>query len=592
MLKFLRDVLASTLGVILALVLAGVVSGGLLLLLIVALGVTEEEEIVVRDRSVLVWDLSTSIRDTQPLGELTTVFATEGGNLTLRQAIASLEAAAEDDRIVALLIDGRQGEAGLGFAMLRELRPALEAFQASGKKIIAYGVDWGEGSYYLGSIADSVVINPLGSMEMNGLSAEQSFLTGALDRFGIGVQVLRVGDYKSAVEPFTETKFSPENREQLTALLGDLWGDFLTVVGSDRDKTSQQLQQIAATQGILLPEAAQNAGLVDEIAYFDQIAVQLRELTEEEEEPKRYFRQISLSNYYQNDVSLANSSYHRDNIGVLYAEGEIVYGEGEIEQIGSDRLIRQLRELRDDDRIKAIVLRVNSPGGSATASELILRELQLTREEKPIIISMGNVAASGGYWIAMGGDRIFAETNTITGSIGVFGLLLNLEGITNNNGITWDTVKTAPFADIDSISRPRTEAELAQLQQFVNQIYTLFLEKVAQGRDLKPAQVAALAQGRVWSGADALSNGLVDEIGGLERAIAYAAERAELGEDWGVEEYQNEPSFEELLMRTLSVQNPSPLTAQWLQLQTQLRQLQTWNDPRQVYALWPTLQIR
>ncbi|MEA5418519.1 signal peptide peptidase SppA [Spirulina sp. CCNP1310] len=588
----LRDVLASTLGVILALVLAGVVSGGLLLLLIVAFGISEEEEMVVRDRSVLVWDLSTPIRDTQPLGELTTVFSTETGNLTLRQAIASLEAAAEDDRIVALLIDGRQGEAGLGFAMLRELRPALEAFQASGKKIVAYGVDWGEGSYYLGSIADPVVINPLGSMEMNGLSAEQSFLTGALDRFGIGVQVLRVGEYKSAVEPFTETEFSPENREQLTALLGDLWGDFLTVVGGDRDKTPQQLQQIAANQGILLPEAALTAGLVDEIAYFDEIAVQLRELTEETEEPKRYFRQISLSNYYQNDVSLASSSYHSQNVAVLYAEGEIVYGEGEIEQIGSDRLIRQLRELRDDDSIKAIVLRVNSPGGSATASELILRELQLTREEKPIVISMGNVAASGGYWIAMGGDRIFAETNTITGSIGVFGLLLNLEGITNNNGITWDTVKTAPLADLDTISRPKTDAEIAKIQQFVDQIYTLFLEKVAKGRDLPPAQVAALAQGRVWSGADALSNGLVDEIGGLERAIAYAAERAKLGEDWGVEEYQNEPSFEELLMRTLSVQNPSPLTAQWLQLQTQLRQLQTWNDPRQVYALWPRLEIR
>lgn len=592
MLKFLRDVLASTLGVILALVLAGVVSGGLLLLLIVALGVTEEEEIVVRDRSVLVWDLSTPIRDTQPLGELTTVFSTETGNLTLRQAIATLEAAAEDDRIVALLIDGRQGEAGLGFAMLRELRPALEAFQASGKKIVAYHVDWSENSYYLGSIADPVVINPLGSMEMNGLSAEQSFLTGALERFGIGVQVLRVGAYKSAVEPFTETEFSPENREQLTALLGDLWGDFLTVVGSDRDKTPQQLQQIAATQGILLPEAALTAGLVDEIAYFDEVAVQLRELTEEAEEPKRYFRQISLSNYYQNDVSLASSSYHRNNIGVLYAEGEIVYGEGEIEQIGSDRLIRQLRELRDDDRIKAIVLRVNSPGGSATASELILRELQLLRAEKPVVISMGNVAASGGYWIAMGGDHIFAETNTITGSIGVFGLLLNLQGITNNNGITWDTVKTAPLADLDTISRPKTEAEVAKIQQFVDQIYTLFLEKVAKGRNLSPAAVAALAQGRVWSGADAQANGLVDEIGGLEMAIAHAAERAELGEDWGVEEYQNEPSFEELLMRTLSVQNPSPLTAQWLQLQEQLQQLQTWNDPRQVYTLWPTLEIR
>ncbi|TVQ59209.1 MAG: signal peptide peptidase SppA [Spirulina sp. DLM2.Bin59] len=591
MLKFLRDVLASTLGVILALVLAGALSGGLLLVFLVALGFSDEEETIVGNRTVLVWDLSTPIRDTQPLGELGSWFTTDSGDLSLRQAITTIEAAAEDDRIVSLLIDGRQGDPGIGFAMLRELRPALETFQASGKKIVAYGVDWNESSYYLGAIADSVVINPMGAMEINGFSVDQPFLTGALDRFGIGVQVLRVGEYKSAVEPFTETEFSPENREQLTTLLGDLWGDFLTVVGSDRNKTPQELQTIAATQGILLPEAALNAGLVDEIAHFDEVAAQLRELTEEAGEPKRYFRQISISNYH-NDVSLATTRSYRRNVAILYAEGEIVYGQGEIEQIGSDRLIRQLRELRQDDRIKAIVLRVNSPGGSATASELILRELQLTRAEKPIIVSMGDVAASGGYWIAMGGDRIFAETNTITGSIGVFGLLINLEEITNNNGITWDNVKTAPFADIDTIARPRSEAEIAKMQQFVDQIYTLFLEKVAEGRDLTPAQVAELAQGRVWSGGDAQARGLVDEIGGLAAAIAYAAERAELGDDWGVEEYQNEPSFEELLLRTLAVQTDSPLTAQWLQLQTQLRQLQNWNDPRQVYALWPVMQIR
>jgi protease-4 len=363
-------------------------------------------------------------------------------------------------------------------------------------------------------------------------------------------------------------------------------------VGSDRDQTPAALQQIAATQGFLLPTAAVQAQLIDQVAYFDEVAAELRTLTEEEEEPKQQFRHVTLSNYRNEVEDAIAGDYAENKIAILYAAGEIVYGEGEVEQIGSDRFIRKIRELRRDDDVKAIVLRINSPGGSATASDLILRELELTREQKPIIVSMGNVAASGGYWIALESDRIFAESTTITGSIGVFGILPNFEDITAENGITWDSVKTAPFADIDTVARPKTEAELATIQQFVDQIYNLFLDKVARSREMPRSAVAAVAQGRVWSGSDAAANGLVDQIGGLEDAIAYAAETAELGDDWQVEEYQNELTFEEFLFRTFSIQDNTPLTQEWVKLQTQLQHLTRFSDPRHLYSIAPSLTIR
>jgi protease-4 len=592
--KFLRDVSASAIGTITAVVFLVLLGTGAGLVVVVALLATTEdaEEPTVRDRSILVLDLSTPIRDSQLLDEFTEAIAVETNTITLRQAKIALAEAAQDDRIVGLLIDGSGGEAGMGFATAQALRPALTAFQESGKRVMAYDVDWSEGDYYLGSVADTVVINPMGELEFNGLGAEQTFLTGALEKFGVGVQVVRAGNYKSAVEPFIETEFSAASREQLTDLLGDLWQEFLTAVGRDRNQTPAALQQIAATQGFLLPETAIQAQLVDQVAYFDEVAAELRTLTEQEEEPKQQFRHVTLANYRSEVADAIAGDYAEQKIAILYAAGEIVYGEGEVEQIGSDRLIRQIRDLRRDEDVKAIVLRINSPGGSATASDLILRELQLTREQKPIIVSMGNVAASGGYWIALESDRIFAESTTITGSIGVFGLLPNLEGITTENGITWDSVKTAPFADIDTIARPKTEAELATIQQFVDQIYNLFLDKVAKSRSMPRSEVAAIAQGRVWSGSDAAANGLVDQIGGLEDAIAYAAATAELGDDWQVEEYQNELTFEEFLFRTFSIQDTTPLTQEWVKLQTQLQQLTRFSDPRHLYSIAPTLTIR
>ncbi|MEM8638484.1 MAG: signal peptide peptidase SppA [Cyanobacteria bacterium P01_G01_bin.54] len=586
MLKFLSNVLASIVGTLIALgalsVLGGVLVGALLAVSLVA----EEEEDSVGDRSVLVMDLSAPVQDVQTISTVSEAIVEEADLLNLRQTVATLEAAAEDDRIVALFLDGSWGGGNTGYAVLKELRPALEAFKAAEKPIIAYDVSWTEREYYLGSIADEIFIHPLGLMELDGLGAEQLFMAQALEKFGVGVQVIRAGAYKAAVEPFIAEEFSPENRDQLTALLQDLWQEFLKVTAAGRGKTPSQLQQVADSKGVLLPQEAKDSGLVDKEAYYDEVAARLRELTEEEEEGDRAFRQVSLESYHALELWDEDSG-SGGTIALLYAAGEIVYGEGDIEQIGSDRLRDQLRDLRQDEDIKAVVLRIDSPGGSATASEIILRELKLLQAEKPVIVSMGNVAASGGYWIATGSDRIFAQANTITGSIGVFGLVPNIGELGNKNGFTWDVVKTAPFADAETLARPKTEAELERYQAIVDDIYNKFLKKVAESRELPRQKVAEIAQGRVWSGVAAKKVGLVDEIGGLEAAIAYAAEAAELGDNWQVEEYQNEVTIEELLLRTFAIEQDTPIALQWHQLQEKIKLFHLLNDPREVYALWP-----
>jgi protease-4 len=316
----------------------------------------------------------------------------------------------------------------------------------------------------------------------------------------------------------------------------------------------------------------------------------LKKLTDSKEES---FSQISLDDY--SDVSvLAVPKKSSDNkIAVVYLDGTIVDGQGTIEQVGGNRYARLLRRIRQDDKVKGVVIRINSPGGSATASDIILREVQLIREKKPVIISMGNVAASGGYWIATGGQHIFAESNTITGSIGVFGMLFNIQEIANNNGITWDSVKTAKLADLGTATRPKTAQELGIYQTSVNRIYDLFLSKVSQSRHLPKAKVATIAQGRVWSGEDAKNIGLVDTIGGLNEAINYTVAQTTLGEDWELQEFPSPRGLTQLLFRKSlddEVNNSvtiDPLTQEFIKIKTQLSELTTFNDPKGIYSRLP-----
>ena len=597
--QFLKQTVASMLGSLAGLILFfSLGTGGLILLVIAA--ASRDTGPQVKNKSVLVFDLSLNITDSNPtsstseaLGEA--ISGDETTSITLRTVLKALENARQDKRIVALYLDGSRTSAGngTGLATLKEVREALERFRSAGKKIIAYNVNLGKQAYYLSSVADTVILNPMGTVEINGFSSQQLFYTGALEKFGIGVQVIRVGKYKSAVEPFVLKKLSQENRQQTQALLSDLWGEFVTTVGKSRKITPGQLQAIADSQGEFTASEARTRRLVDKVAYLDEVVADLKQLTGSSEEDKS-FRQIRISTYAKVEDKDFKKRTSKNKIALVYAEGEIVHGQGSGQQVGGDRLARQLRQLRQDEDIKAVVLRINSPGGSVTASEEIQREVRLSRDKKPVIVSMGDYAASGGYWIATGANHIFAEPNTITGSIGVFGLQFNVQKLANNNGLTWDVVKTGRYADRATISRPKTPQELAIAQKWVNQIYDQFLNKVAESRKLPKQKVAQIAQGRVWSGQDAKALGLVDEIGGIDDAIEYAAKQAKLGENWELEEYPKLRSLEQRILETLTNEAsartqkvPDPLTAEFLKIQADLAILQSMNDPRGIYARLP-----
>lgn len=603
--QFLKYTLASLTGSILFCLLLGFLltlgAVGLVGLIVAGLGKEGDAPTVEKD-TVLVYDLSTVIPDSpEAIDPSAIVFGSQApSELTLRQAVLALEEAATDDRIAALYLKG-SGDLGTGLASQTEIQPAIAAFQAAGKPILAYDISWSEREYAVASLADTIYLNPFGEIEMNGLYAETMYQAEALEKLGVGVQVTRVGRYKSAVEPLIRDTMSPEEREQTQRLLGDVWQNLLAAAAAPRDLSPQQLQTIANTQGFLFGDEAKTQNLADAIAYEDEVITALRELTGEgdrqAEDSDLDFRQISLAGYAATVEDPLTSRRSDNQVALVYAEGPIIDGgDGNFSQTGTiagNTLARQLRQLRQDDEVKAVVLRVNSPGGSATASEVILREMQLVREAgKPVVVSMGNVAASGGYWIASQADAILAQPTTITGSIGVFGIFLNLEELGTKVGVNWDGVKTSELADIFSSTRPKTEAELAILQRSVDAIYDSFLDRVAEGRDLTRPAVAELAQGRVWSGQAALDLGLVDELGGVNDAIATAAELAELGDDWRLQEYPEPGEWQQFLRTFLSTEAAQteahdPLTTQVLQFVDDTQLLRALNDPRGVYMLMP-----
>lgn len=603
--NFLKQTFASLIGTILGLAIFSGVSISVLIALIFIAASARETEPVVKNRSVMVFDLGMEITDGEPNSSQLLQEALAGRTrerMNLRGVLDAIEKARRDSRIVGIYLDATRvnsASRSAGLATFKEIRRALEKFRAEGKQIIAYGLEWGEQEYYLSSVADRIVMNPVGVMEINGFSSQPIFFAGALEKYGIGAQILRVGKFKGAVEPFILDKLSPENRAQTQKLLDDVWSEWRGAVGKSRQIDPQKLQDIANNQAILEANTAKQQKLVDQVAYFDEVVKDLRKLTRSNDTDQPV-PQISISDYAGIPGSgLGAEKNSKNKIAVVYAEGEIVNGMGEEGQVGGDRFARIFRQLREDKDTKAVVLRINSPGGSATAAEVMQREVRLTQLQKPVVVSMGDVAASGGYWIATDSNRIYAEPNTITGSIGVFGILLNFQKLANDNGITWDAVKTAKYADNQTVSRPKSDEEIALYQRSVNRIYNLFLDKVAQGRKLPQAKVAEIAQGRIWSGNAAKQIGLVDEIGGLNQAIAHAAELAKVGDDWRLREYPRYTSFgqrffgraieETSAMVGFKPPQPptNPLTSQLDKLQAELAILQTMNDPQGVYARLP-----
>jgi protease IV len=599
----MRDFFKHTLSTLLALcIFAGIGIGGLLMLVVaIAASGSNEAKPIVQKQSMLMIDMGQAITDAEP--EVSARDLIQNGRpnvIQLRPTIKAIAAATTDNRISGIFLFNRDSSEsnGSSFANLKEVREGLEKFQASGKKIYAYSVDWSEKEYYLASVADTIGMNPMGSFELNGLSSETMFYGGALEKFGVGVQAIWRGKYKSAIEPWVRKSRSEASRQQTAKLLTDIWQEFLDTSGKGRKLDAKTLQTLSDTKGILTPKEAKEAKVVDQLVYNDQMIDELKKITGEDKESKS-FKQISLANYIET-VDL-NGGKTGDRVAVIYASGDIVNGQGGPGSIGGDSLSRQLRKIRQDDDIKAVVLRVNSPGGSATASDIIQRELILTKKIKPIVISMGGVAASGGYWIATYGSKIFAEPNTITGSIGVYGLQPNFQKVANENGITWDAVKTGKFADSMTISRPKNKEEIAVIQRTIGEIYDQFISKVSESRKLDKAKVAEIAQGRVWSGLEAKKLGLVDEIGGLEQSIAAAAGLAKLGDNWQVQEYPEVQSIETRFLRSLfgnsrlqsffqaeaQPQAQDVFSAELKNLQTDFNSLRALNDPRGIYMRMP-----
>ncbi len=464
--------------------------------------------------------------------------------LGLGTILETIKAAKTDDKIKGIYLD--LTTLRVGMASLEEIRKALVDFKGSGKWIISYSELYTQGSYYLASASDKVFLNPAGLVEHRGLSTELMFFKKMLEKLDVEMQIIRHGKFKSAVEPYILEKMSDSNRKQIELILNTAWSSMTNDVSKSRNVTVEHLNEVADEMKIQDAKSAKEFGLVDDAKYKDEILAELvNRLGAKDIDDINY---ITLGKYSSSVANKAKMNKSKNQIAVVYASGEIVSGESKNEQMGSETISQAIREARLDKNVKAIVLRVNSPGGSALASDVMWREVVLAKQAKPVIVSMGDVAASGGYYISCAADKIIASEKTITGSIGVFGVIPNAEGLfTNKFGITFDRAKTNKHSDIMTIFRPLTGDEKDIIQIGVEKIYDDFIGKVAEGRGMTKEQVDSIGQGRVWTGADALKIGLVDEIGGLEKAIDVAKDMAKLKNFKVVNYPKRKDPFEQLL---------------------------------------------
>jgi len=439
----------------------------------------------------------------------------------LNDILHNIQKAAKNENIIGIFLDISIIPSGI--ASIEEIRNELIEFKKSGKFIYAYSEAFSQPSYYLATVADKIYLHPTGMAELKGLRSEILFFKGTLDKIGVEPQVFRHGKFKSAVEPFIQDKLSDANREQIRTFIFSIWNHMVDGIAKERKLTSAQIINMADNALVTNSTSAKEQKLVDDLKYRDEVLEILKTKANAEAIDKIEFTTIAQLGDVKEDREKS-----KDKIAIIFAEGDIVDGEGKEGEVGSVEFSKALRKARLDDKVKAVVLRINSPGGSALASETIYREVVLTKKVKPVIVSMGNLAASGGYYIAAPADTIVASPNTITGSIGVFGLFFNAQKMVNNLGVTVDTVKTNKFADIGTGSRAVTAQEREIIQREIERIYDNFISRVAEGRKMSKADVDSIAQGRVWTGADAKRLGLVDVFGGLETALAIAAKKAKL----------------------------------------------------------------
>ncbi|WP_299524711.1 signal peptide peptidase SppA [Winogradskyella sp.] len=538
--SFFKRVLSTIVGLIIFSIL-----GFILFLIVIAfVGSQGEEPIIVDNNSVLNLKLDFEIEDHIGKKEFKDyTFLNEYPKHSLFGMIKSIEFAKTDPKIKGIIIENNLTFAG--YAQLKALRDALIDFKDSGKFIVSYSDIYTQQSYYLSSAADTMYVNPSGTIEFKGLASQQYYFKDFQEKTGLKMEVVRHGKYKSAVEPFLENNMSAANREQIESYLNSIWSTIKTDISQSRSIPSETLNTIADSLLGRTPTLALENKLVDRVGYYDEftndIKHQIGIMTEDE------LPSIDIRDYSEYTYSKRKSSYKKDKIAVIFAEGDIIYGEGNEDFVGQGIINKSLKEAREDDKVKAVVLRVNSPGGSALTSELIWREIELTKKVKPVVVSMGNYAASGGYYIASNADYIVAEPMTVTGSIGVFGILPNGTELFEKWGISTHQVTTNTNAITYSFSKPLSVSQREYIKEGIIDVYDLFLTRVAQGRGMSKDDVNTIAQGRVWTGSEAIKVGLVDELGGLDTALEKATELANI-DNYAIKEF---PVFQKDFMESL-----------------------------------------
>lgn len=547
---------------------------------------TKKDEVVIKPKTVLHLTLNEAIPErsmASPFSFSETKLFNTSDVPGLLETTDLLKRASEDENISGILLDLSNIESGM--ATMEEIRNALLKFKESGKFVIAYGEVYSQKAYYMATTADIICLNPEGALDFRGMAGELVFIKGLLSKLDINPQIIRHGKYKSAIEPLISDRMSEANKEQTLAYMNSLWMHISDGISKTRNIDPAELQMIADSLKIQTPEDALNYHFVDQVIYKDQLIELLKEKLEIGENDKIELMKLER---YKDAPAKTFKKRAKEKIAVIYAVGSIGDGEGNDESIGSERISKAIRKARTDSTVKAIVFRVNSPGGSALASDVILREIKLARDEKPVVVSMGDYAASGGYYIACAADTILANPTTLTGSIGVFGVIPDFSKFFSNKlGVTFDVVKTNDHADYISVTRPLTPYEEKVITNDVERIYKVFVNHVSEGRSMPEALVDSLGQGRVWSGTDGVKTGLVDLTGGLQDAIDIAATMAKL-EDYRITSLpeQKDP-FTQIMEELTGNPSESRLKKELGQLYPYMKELQSLSGMKGVQARLP-----
>lgn len=543
----MKDFLKFTLATVTGIIISSVVLFFISILVVFSMVSSSESETQVRKNSVMMLDLNGTLTERSQENPLDFLMKEDYKTYGLDDILSSIRKAKENEDIKGIYIQATS--LGAGFASLEEIRDALKDFKESGKFIVAYGDTYTQNLYYLSSVADKVLLNPQGMLEWRGLAATPMFFKDLLEKIGVEMQIFKVGTYKSAVEPFISTEMSPANREQVNVYLSSIWGQITSSVAESRNLSLEALNKEADRMLMFYPaEESVKNGLVDTLIYKNDVRDYLKNIVGIDKDDNMPVLGIQ-------DMINVKKNVPRDKSGnviaVYYAYGEIDGGSSAStdEGINSEKVIKDLRKLKDDENVKAVVLRVNSPGGSAYGSEQIWYAVNQLKKEKPVIVSMGDYAASGGYYIACNADTIVAEPTTLTGSIGIFGMMPNAKGLTEKLGVNFDVVKTNPYADFGNLTRPMNDGEKGLMQMHVNKGYELFLTRCSDGRGISMEELDKIAQGRVWTGSTAKELGLVDELGGLDKALEIAIAKAGV-DAYTVMNYPKKEGFLESLMNT------------------------------------------